>query len=118
MYFLGARSDVPAILHNIDIFAYSTDHDTFGIAVAEAMAARVPVLVNDYVVMQEITDNGSLATLYKTGDATDGAEKLKSIIANIATYKSKASDASKQVRAKYSIEQHIARLNEVYGEGR
>ncbi len=118
VHFLGARSDVPAILHNIDIFAYSTDHDTFGIAVAEAMAAGVPVLVNDYVVMQEITDNGNLATLYKTGDATDGAEKLKSIIDNPDTYKTKALENAPKVRNKYSIENHIAALNGVYGEGR
>lgn len=115
VHFLGARSDVPAILHAIDIFAYSTDHDTFGIAVAEAMAAGVPVLVNDYVVMQEITDNGNLATLYKTGNHTDGAKKLKSIIDNLATYKSKALANAPKVRAKYSIENHIAALNGVYG---
>lgn len=103
------------IYRSLNIFAYSTDHDTFGIAVAEAMAAGVPVLVNDYVVMQEITDNGNLATLYKTGDPTDGAEKLKSIIDNLATYKTKASGSANQVRTKYSIEQHIAALNVVYG---
>ncbi|MGC3976993.1 MAG: glycosyltransferase family 4 protein [Paludibacteraceae bacterium] len=37
--FLGIRNDVPEILSELDVFIYSTEHDTFGIAVAEAMAA-------------------------------------------------------------------------------
>ena len=64
--FLGSRNDVPAILHQLDAFMYATNHDTFGIAVVEAMAVGVPVFVNDWKVMAEITDNGKYATLYKS----------------------------------------------------
>ncbi len=40
VHFLGTRNDVPAILQNIDAFVYSTDHDTFGIAVCIAGTSR------------------------------------------------------------------------------
>jgi glycosyltransferase involved in cell wall biosynthesis len=34
--------------------------------VIEAIAAGVPVMVNDWPVMKEVTLNGKLATIYKT----------------------------------------------------
>ncbi|MCQ2336045.1 MAG: hypothetical protein MJ010_02545 [Paludibacteraceae bacterium] len=41
--------------------------------------------------------------------------QLKLNIDNLATYKSKALTNAPKVRAKYSIENHIAALNVVYG---
>ena len=69
--FLGSRDDVPTILQQLDAFVYATDHDTFGIGVVEAMAVGIPVFVNDWEVMTEITDNGKFATLYKSKDEKD-----------------------------------------------
>ncbi|MDR1272909.1 MAG: glycosyltransferase family 4 protein, partial [Odoribacteraceae bacterium] len=66
--FLGTQDDVPGILSRLDAFIYATSHDTFGIAVAEAIAAGLPAFVNDWEVMREITEGGALATLYRTGD--------------------------------------------------
>src|SRR5665647_295757 len=69
--FLGSREDVPGILSQLDAFVYATDHDTFGIGVVEAMAVGIPVFVNDWMVMSEITDDGKYATIYKTKDEND-----------------------------------------------
>ena len=54
VHFMGSRNDVPSILKTIDGFVYSTEHDTFGIAVIEAIAAGLPVVVNDWPVMKEV----------------------------------------------------------------
>jgi len=64
--FCGMRPDVPALLPQLDAFIYSTDHDTFGLAVIEAIACGIPVFANDWEVMKEVTDNGKLSTLYPT----------------------------------------------------
>ena len=64
VYFLGGRGDVPALLKVMDGFVYSSVHDTFGIAVVEAMAAGLPVVVNDYEVMKEVC--GNLVTYFKS----------------------------------------------------
>ncbi len=66
VFFLGSRNDVPEILSHLDTFIYSSDHDTFGIAVIEAMYSGIPVFVNDWEVMREITDNAKHGTLYKS----------------------------------------------------
>ena len=114
VHFLGARADVPQILKHVDAFVYGTDHDTFGIAVIEAVAAGLPTFVNDWEVMTEVTQNGKLATLYKTNDTEDFCEKFMDFVNNLESYKTKAVENAKIVRDIYSIEKHIERLNELY----
>jgi glycosyltransferase involved in cell wall biosynthesis len=112
--FLGMRNDVPRILNELDGFIYSTNHDTFGIAVVEAMAVGVPVFVNDWGVMQEITGHGKYATLYKTKDDTDLLREFMLFLQNKSDYQKKAKDAADFVRKQYSIKVHIMQLTEIY----
>jgi len=112
--FLGVRNDIPSILLQLDAFIYSTVHDTFGIAVIEAIAAEIPVFVNDWEAMLEITENGKYATLYKSKDENDLFIKFSSFMENKKKYKDKAIHASKKVRERYSIEKHISQLGNIY----
>ena len=114
--FLGSRNDVPSILNQLDAFLYSSDHDTFGIAVVEAMAVGIPVFVNDWDVMKEITGNGKYATLYKTRDEYDLLREFMLFLQNKAVYQEKADEAALFVRKQYSIEKHIDELKKVYNK--
>ena len=116
VHFLGNRIDVPWLLRQMDLFFYATEHDTFGIAVIEAMASGLPVLVNDWDVMKEITENGRWATLFKTGDVEDCVEKLKTLSARPAERAELARAANGFVRERFSIENHITALSRVYEE--
>lgn len=118
VHFLGARDDVPSLLKSADGFVYSTRHDTFGIAVIEAMAAGLPVVVNDWDVMKEVCADGNeeWATFYRSNDVEDCAEKMADLIQNIDIYKGKAREIALQVRQKYSIEKHIDNLAKLYSE--
>ena len=88
--FLGVRNDVPQILSQLDAFIYSTEHDTFGIAVVEAIATGIPVFVNDWKVMREITEDGKLAKLYKTKDFNELLEKFNVFLHNKEKYQKQA----------------------------
>lgn len=112
--FLGSRNDVPAILSQLDAFVYSTDHDTFGIAVVEAMAAGIPVFVNDWPVMNEISENGEYATIYQTKNEVDLFQKFSIFLQNKETYSLTAKQSSAYVRNTFSIQNHIAELNKLY----
>ena len=112
--FLGSREDVPDILSQLDAFVYATDHDTFGIGVVEAMAVGIPVFVNDWMVMSEITDEGKYATLYKTKDEQDLLRHFLLFLQDKTNYLTKAANASSFVRQKYSIEKHIEKLKKIY----
>lgn len=114
VHFLGKRGDVPALLQQMDGFVYSSANDTFGIAAVEAMAAGLPVVVNNHPVMLEVTNDGKWATLFRTEDVEDCANKIQDLIEHLPERKVQAQRIAKEVREEYSIEKHIARLNEIY----
>lgn len=112
--FLGSRSDVPAILPQLDAFVYSTVHDTFGIALVEAIAVGIPVFVNDWEVMQEVTDDGNWATLYRSKDEDDLLEKFLYFYRNRENALEKARQNALAVKERYGIDQYLERLKSLY----
>ena len=112
VHFMGSRSDVPAILKTMDGFVYSTDHDTFGIAVVEAMATGLPVVVNDWPVMKEVC--GDMAAYYKSKDVEDCANAIERLLSELPQRKEIAKKNAEFVRKKYSIETYIERLSQIY----
>jgi glycosyltransferase involved in cell wall biosynthesis len=110
----GPRDDVPAILAGLDAFIYASDHDTFGIAVIEAIAAAIPVFVNDWEVMREITADGTLATLYRTRDEHDLLRLFLDFTARPPAYRHAAARSATLVRSRYDIHHHLSRLHEQY----
>lgn len=114
VHFMGVRNDVPDLLLKWDAFLYGTDHDTFGIAVVEAMAAGLPVFVNDWGVMKEVTRNGEWATLYETRNVDDLYEKFLVFLQQKSTMLQQAEANAPKVRNAYSIEHHIDALHQLY----
>ena len=108
--FLGNRSDIPWLLRQMDLFLYATDHDTFGIAVIEAIASGLPVLVNDWDVMKEVTRDGAWATLFQTGNEEDCVSQI------LAWTERRTEAPADAVRTHYSIENHIKALHRIYEE--
>lgn len=114
VHFVGVRKDVPSILKTMDAFIYSTEHDTFGIAVVEAIASGLPVFVNDWGVMKEISNNGAWATLYETKNVEDLCAKFMDFVKHQLEYKEKAKNNAITVRNEYSIERFADKLWKMY----
>lgn len=114
VHFVGSRGDVPAVLQHIDGFVYSSIRDSFGIAVVEALASGLPVVVNDWKVMVEIIRNREWVSFFRSNDEKDCCEKMKQLIDNLAVRKQLALAFKEEVRNTYSIEEHIQNLNKVY----
>lgn len=117
VHFFGTRNDVPAILKSMDGFVYSSRNDTFGIAVIEAIASGLPVVVNDHPVMKEVCGAPNAGIRYfRTDDAEDAAAQIDAMIVNIEQSKQAAKANAVAVRNKYSIQTHIERLSALYDE--
>lgn len=114
VHFLGSRNDVPQLLGSWDAFVYSTDHDTLGIVIIEAIASGLLKFVNNWEVMQEISPNGTLATLYKTKDEVDLLEKFMLFLQNKDSGWRKAYDKADIARGTYGIKRHLQSLNTIY----
>lgn len=76
--FLGLK-DRPYIyshLCNYDLMVHPSFNEGFGLNIAEAMTAKVPVLVSDSEGPMEVIDNGNYGFYFKTGNSDDLANKL------------------------------------------
>lgn len=57
VYFLGARSDIPELLHIMDAFVFPSIYEGLPVTLIEAQAARVPCLVSDNVTKEAKISN-------------------------------------------------------------
>lgn len=108
VFFTGPCSDVHSLLVQADAFIYASEHDSFGIAVVEAMAAGVPVLVNDWPVMKEITEDGRWATLYKTKDEESFLAKFQQMLVTVKS--GRQQKIAEEVSLRYSLQKHSKML--------
>lgn len=64
-------------LHNYDLFIQPSRMEGFGLTVAEAMAARVPVIASDIEGPAEILENGKHGILFENNNYEDLALKIE-----------------------------------------
>ncbi|WP_296599525.1 glycosyltransferase family 4 protein [Phenylobacterium sp.] len=74
--FTGWRNDVPALLSAMDVFAHPSRREPFGLAVAEASAAGLPVIAYAEGAIPEIVVDGQTGWLTPEGDVAELAEAL------------------------------------------
>ena len=67
-------------LCDYDLFVQPSRYEGFGLTVAEAMAAKMPVIVSDIQGPMEVIGYGKYGMSFKSGDANDLAEKLKTVL--------------------------------------
>lgn len=79
---LGAKSQQYIFDHlcEYDLFVQPSINEGFGLTVAEAMAAKLPVLISENQGPLEIIDNGKYGFSFKNGDSNDCANKIMEII--------------------------------------
>jgi glycosyltransferase involved in cell wall biosynthesis len=79
--FWGDRQDVPELLGQMDIFVFSTTpEEGFGNALAEALAAGLPVIASEVPACKEVLDDGRAGILVPPGDAEAMAKALEYLL--------------------------------------
>ena len=112
--FLGLkdRMYIYNTLCEYDLFVQPSRQEGFGLTVAEAMAAGVPVLVSNIEGPIEITNYGEYGFLFKTEDYLDCANNIESIIVGDA--KIDSLKVREYVKAKYDISNMVNKYREIY----
>ena len=67
-------------LRDYDLFIQPSKHDGFGLTVAEAMAAKLPIIVSDFPGPLEVVDGGNCGLVFHNGDIYDLANKIESFV--------------------------------------
>ena len=76
--FTGKVNDVPSVLRSLDIAVHaSTEPEPFGLAIAEAMACGVPIVVSRAGGAAEIAQGGAL--FHEPGNSAQLAERIREL---------------------------------------
>jgi glycosyltransferase involved in cell wall biosynthesis len=115
IHFVGERDNINELIKSLDYFTYSSNHDTFGIAIVEAMLLRTPVIMNDLKPFLEISENGKYATIFESKNINDFIEKLfKEIKLDLVEKNNKVEAAFEKALKSFSIEAHIQEISKTY----
>ncbi|MGH9557035.1 MAG: glycosyltransferase [Terriglobales bacterium] len=79
-FFLGFRSDVPALLHDLDVFVLSSENEGFSLATVEAMAAEKVVVVTRSGGPEEIVDDERTGFLVPVSEPDRLAERVCDVL--------------------------------------
>ncbi|MDL2243309.1 glycosyltransferase [Bacteroidales bacterium OttesenSCG-928-J19] len=102
--FLGLKSQdyIFSHLHTYDLLIQPSLYEGFGLTVAEAMAAKVPVLVSENDGPLEIIDYGKYGYSFKKNDPEDCARMIEQIMAD--PHKDKlVEEAYQRVKENYDV---------------
>jgi len=116
---LGRRSDIPELLGQMDIYAFSTTEDEgFGIALVEAMAASLPIVASDVAACREVLGNGEAGILVPPQDVGAMVKALETLIVSPHVREQWGQRAQARVSKHYSIQTCAQRwYNQLLAEG-
>ncbi|HYZ53862.1 MAG TPA: glycosyltransferase family 4 protein [Streptosporangiaceae bacterium] len=76
-----SEQDKVRMLHSVDVFcAPNTGGESFGIVLAEAMAAGAPIVASDLDAFRRVLRGGRAGELFSTGDAADLARAVRLLL--------------------------------------
>ncbi len=114
---LPSERDITSILSILDVFVHpATFREGFGLAMLEAMAAKVPVVASDIWAINSIIRHGVNGLLVKPKSASEIEKALASVIENPELAGAMAQSAYAMARDAYSIERMASELETVYSE--
>lgn len=103
-----------AVARSVAVVAPSLAPETFGLVVAEAMAAGVPAVAAGHGAFVEIVDDGVTGLLHRPGERTSLASCLRRITADAAGNRDMGRAARHRYEQGFSPAVGLARLEEEY----
>lgn len=90
-------------------------YETFGLAVHEALANGVPVIVSDNTAAVEAVAPGRNGFVFRSGDSDDLAARLKDLADDETALRMGREAYERYWKAPFTLDRHLDRLEEVYG---
>lgn len=118
IHFLGAQNNIEKLYREVDGFVLSSEYEGYGIAVAEAMASELPVVVTDCGGPREIIGlggvNGLLVPIKNPKALAQAMVKIESM--SFLDRQIMGRSARQRVKDTFSINQIVSQWEEIYSE--
>lgn len=110
----GFRPDAPRILRALDLFAFPSYKETFGMSLLEAMAMQVPVVATDSGGVPEILDYGKCGVLVPPQAAGPLAAAINKLLRAPELSQKMAALARTRVEEQYDLQLTLDRIENLY----
>jgi glycosyltransferase involved in cell wall biosynthesis len=111
---LGNVKDIGSLLKSVDIFAFCSHKEACPVAVLEAMASRLPCVVNDIPAMTEIHRGGETALVVPKDDLLAFAAALDALALDVERRHELGEAAQRRIQNQYTIEREASAYTQFY----
>lgn len=116
VFFLGTRRDVPDCLSALDLFVFPSLWEGQGIALVEAMAARLPIVCADYEGAREIVSDGVEALLVEPKEPRRLKEGIVRLLRDEGLGRSLSAAARSRAVTDFSVQGMVREHERFYKE--
>lgn len=102
------------IMSTLDALVLTTNQETFGLVLAEAMRCQIPVIGSNAGGVPEIIDHQTTGLLFTTGDSNDLALQIKYLIDHSEKRQQLAQQGKLKADQLFDEEMHFTKLFELY----
>jgi glycosyltransferase involved in cell wall biosynthesis len=112
----GFRRDVPDLLAAMDVFAFPSHNEAFGLALIEAMAAGLPTVSSDCDGVLDIVVEGQTGLMVAPKDGARLADATARLLEDAALRERMGHAGRERVLAHFTEEQMAAAMDRLYVE--
>lgn len=113
-HFLGWVEDAEKLLSAIDVFVSASETESFGLAIAEAMAAGTPVVATATEGAREVVDDQQTGLLVPIGDVARIAESIAMLLSDGELRRQIGTRAREAVSTKFSLKRMVDQIEQIY----
>lgn len=113
-HFLGWVEEAEKLLGAIDVFVSASETESFGLAIAEAMAAGTAVVATATEGAQEVVDDQETGFLVPIGDVARMADSIALLLSDGELRRRIGVNAREVVKAKFSLERMVDQIEQLY----
>lgn len=106
--------EVPKVLNELDIFCVTSNKESFGVAVVEAMACGLPIVATDTDGFCEVMEDGVTGYVVERKNVEQIAMALKKLVLDEETRKNMGTKGRKRAEEKYNWIQNVDNMKEIY----
>lgn len=108
------NTEVPKALQQFDIFCATSEKESFGVAVVEAMAMEKPVVATDAEGFREIIIDGETGFIVEKKNISQMAERLEQLVLDKKMRQTFGKAARKRVEELYDWEKNVDTMETLY----